>query len=121
MKYSGPQLIEILTRQPETVCLTDSDGRTHANLSPRYVAGLIGAGDWTGYGKHGYIERVRPAGLHLEPFATKHDVKRTMASFPRTKPVEKNRQAPGGKVWAPQPANSRTGSFGVQTTLFFRP
>ncbi len=118
MKYRGQQLEEILRTQGPAVTFTDGDGRPHCNMSPRFVADLIEVGDWCGYGKHGVIERVRPAGLSCEQFASKPEIRRTMKSFPRLPVVQKNSQS-GRTTWAAQPVNARAGSFGIQRTLHF--
>ncbi|WP_321473016.1 hypothetical protein [uncultured Paludibaculum sp.] len=127
MRLQGSQLTEILRNQGPAVTMIDEDGRPHSNLSPRHVADLIDGGDYWGFGKHGVIERVRPAGLKLSPFATNRTfephgrkfISSAMGGFPQLPVVQKNPQARGAAKWAPQPANARTGSFGTQRTLHF--
>lgn len=121
MKYNHPQLIDMLRIQREAVLLIDENGHPHPNLSPRHVANLITDGNYWGYGKNGVVERVRPAGLDLEPFLTRPAVRQVMNAFPRLPVVHSNPQAPGGMKWVRQIHNTRTGSTGAQRTLHFRP
>ena len=118
MKFIGDTLRKALRGQRETITLVHADGCAHHGISPTWAAERIAGAAFTGYGRNGVVSKVVADELPRQgPFATKYDVKVVMSDYPRLPHVDKNPQAPGAAIWAPQPVFANTGVAGKTATV----
>ena len=118
MKFTGKKLLAKLAIQVETVLLVFDDGRELHSLSPRYVAGVVAEGVYTGHGKNGVITAVIAQDAPRRVFAMAADIAKAAAGIPLAPRVTKNRQDPGAKKWAAQPVFAKTGQGSRISTIF---
>lgn len=105
----------------DTVRLIDDEGRERRGISARYAADFIMEEEYTGFGKNGVIDFVKPAGMDgKQPFATTWEIRQLMTEYPEKPLVHGNHRERGAKTWIEQPVRAKTGRGGFARTIHFR-
>ncbi len=119
MKWNGHKLQLILRQQVNTVIFVNLDGRELLGISASYAADLIKGEQYTGFGRNGVVERLKPTTLRTAS-AIGWDIRQLMSEYPKRPTVHGNYRDPGAKTWVQQPTKAKTGATGQTKTIHFK-